>query len=94
MKTIRVRTKVQIGGLSEGEPALFSYYKIATHPDGHRRLFSQSVQVTDAGLVEQLKREAHEGEEAEIEIEQYIGGGKPSVLLSFCPIQALTSVTV
>ncbi len=70
-----------------------SYYKIAARPDGHRRLFSQSVQVTDADLISRLKKEAYEGEEAEVEIEQYIGGGKPSVLLDFSPTSAHTLTT-
>jgi len=93
MTTIRVRTKVQIAGVTASDPVKLTFYKIATRPDGHRRLFSQSVQVTDAALVERLRQEAREGEEAEIEIEQYVGGGKPSILLDFALSNVLSSAT-
>ena len=92
MKTIRVRTRVEIAGITDGDPVTLSYYKIATRSDGHRRLISQSVQVKDQLLRERLKREIKEGEQAEIEIEQYIGAKQPSILLDFALLGSMVTV--
>jgi hypothetical protein len=44
--------------------------------------------VTDAGLMERLRREVKNGDDVEVRIEQYIGEGKPSVLLDFSVVEA------
>ena len=94
MKTIRVHTSVTIGGIQEGDPPRLCYHKIATRPDGKRRLFAQSVQVTDTNLLDRLRREVHNGDQVEIWIEQSLGVGVSSTLTDFAPVAKTVPVSV
>lgn len=83
-----VKMRVKINGLTQDEPPMLAYSKIATRPDGKRKLFSQMAQVTDAELLQRLCRDARNGEEAEVVIEQRLGDGMAIILLDFIPISA------
>jgi hypothetical protein len=68
------------GGITEGNPPLLAFSEIVARPDGKRKLISQIVQVTDAALLSRLRREVHNGDKAEIIVEQHISS---SVLKDF-----------
>lgn len=89
-----VKMRVKINGLTQDEPPMLAYSKIVTRPDGKRKLFSQMAQVTDAELLQRLCRDARNGEEADIVIEQRLGNGIAIVLLEFTPISANNPVEV
>ena len=78
-----VKMRVRVGGLTGEEPPMLLYSRIVARPDGKRKLFSQMVQVTNPDLLVKVRREARNGEEADVVVEQCLGGGVSSVLLDF-----------
>src|SRR5262249_23684119 len=86
--TITLTTKVEIGGLAEGNPPRLTYHKIATRPDGKRKLIVQSAQVTDSELLARLRREACNGVLAEVVVEQHLSpDGISNVLRDFTLVE-------
>ena len=88
MSVTTIKMRVKINGLTQDEPPMLSYSKIVTRPDGKRKLFSQMAQVTDAELLQRVCRDARNGGEAEVIIEQRLGNGMAIVLLDFIPVSA------
>lgn len=87
--TITVKTRVEIGGFTEGNPPRLTYHKIATRPDGKRKLIVQSAQVTEPELLARLRREACNGVLVEIVVEQHLSPeGISNVLMDFALIES------
>jgi hypothetical protein len=86
---ITVKTQVEIGGIAEGNPPMLTYHKIATRPDGKRKLIVQSAQVTELDLLVRLRREACNGMMAEVTVEQHLSpDGVSNILLDFALTEA------
>ena len=92
MITSAIKIRGRIGAITEGEPSRLIYSKIVTRPDGKRKLFSQSVEITNAALLARLKCELREGDEAELVIEQTLGGGVSNVLRDFSVVAAAAPI--
>ena len=76
-----VRIKVCIGGIQEGSPPRLLFHKIITRPDGKRRPFSMSAAITEPELLALVRREAANGAEAEVVVEQQFSGSGIFALL-------------
>lgn len=94
MTTSTIKIRGRIGGITNETPPRLTYSKIVTRPDGKRKLFSQAVQVADETLLARLKQELREGDEADMVIEQTLGGGVFSVLRDFSGVEAAAPVAV